>query len=67
MSGKVLGPILIALGIVLGLVAALADPLGLGHEGSGFGWKQVVGLAAGVVLVLGGLLLSRRQTGAPGS
>ncbi len=46
--------LVLVLGILLALVSLFADPLGLGAK-PGFGWKQTLGLAAGVVLAALGL------------
>ena len=40
-------------GVVLALVSLLADPIGLGDEPR-FGWKQWLGLVAGVVIAIVG-------------
>lgn len=47
--------VVIAVGIVIGLVAILADTLGLGSNDDAFGALQVVGLVVGIVLVLAGV------------
>ena len=41
-------------GTLLVFVSALADAIGLG-DGDGFGWKQLIGLIVGLVLLLVGL------------
>ncbi len=46
--------LLIVVGIVLAVVSAFADPLGVGGEPR-FGWKQTLGLVVGVVLALVGV------------
>ena len=40
-------------GVVLALVSLLADPIGLGGEPR-FGWKQWLGLVAGILVALVG-------------
>jgi uncharacterized membrane protein len=50
--------LILVLGILLALVSLFADPLGLGAK-PGFGWKQTLGLAVGVVLA--GLGMWRRR------
>ncbi|MEW5877490.1 MAG: hypothetical protein AB1751_05440 [Acidobacteriota bacterium] len=51
--------LLFAVGLLLALLAAFADPLGLGGA-PGFGWKQGLGLVVGLaVAVLGWLLMKR--------
>ncbi len=46
--------LVLVLGILLALVSVFADPLGIGAEPR-FGWKQIIGLLIGVLLVLVGL------------
>jgi hypothetical protein len=43
-----------AVGVVLALVSLLADPIGLGGEPR-FGWKQWLGLVAGIVVAIVGV------------
>jgi hypothetical protein len=43
----------IAVGVVMVLIALLADTLGIGEEG--FGWRRGLFLAVGVVVALAGL------------
>jgi uncharacterized membrane protein len=50
--------LILVLGVLLALVSLFADPLGLGAK-PGFGWKQTLGLAVGVVLA--GLGIWRRR------
>jgi hypothetical protein len=49
-----IGALAMAVGALAVLVAVLADPLGIGGQEDKFGWKQIVLLAGGVVLALGG-------------
>ena len=63
MARRQLGVLLGAVGIVAVLVAVLADPLGIGGAEDAFGWKQVVLLAAGVVLAVAGAVLALRSPG----
>jgi hypothetical protein len=61
------GYALAAVGALLVVVSALADPLGIG-EGGGFGWKQTVGVVVGALLfVVGGWLAYSRRVQAPAS
>jgi hypothetical protein len=55
--------ILIAVGVILFLVSAFADSLGLGAEATRFGWKQALGVLLGLAAVIAGLYFRRR----PGS
>jgi len=48
--------IVIIVGILVVLISALADPLGLGRH-PGFGWLQGLGVVIGVVVLLAGLYL----------
>jgi type VI protein secretion system component VasK len=45
--------LVIATGVVMVLIALLADVLGIGEEG--FGWRRGALLAAGIVVVLAGV------------
>jgi|SRR5690349_6637570 len=54
LSAKRAGYALIAFGVLVALVAVLADPLGIGGE-PGFGWKQAFLLSVGVSVGLGGV------------
>ena len=62
---KKIGPIVIAIGVVIVLVSALADPIGIGSDGSGFGWKQVVGVIVGALVAIAGIAISMRSQGEP--
>jgi hypothetical protein len=50
--------VMIGFGVLIILVSALADTLGLGRE-PGFGWKQGIGVAVGLGLVVGSALWRR--------
>ena len=60
MHRRTAGLVLIGAGIVLGLLSALANPLGIGAEG--FGWKQIVGVIVGAAALLVGALVARRNS-----
>jgi hypothetical protein len=51
---------LIGIGVLLVLISALADPLGLGRH-PGFGWIQGLRVLIGVLVILAGLYLRRRK------
>jgi hypothetical protein len=51
----------VVVGVVAALIGALADPLGIGHGGSGFGWKQGVLLAIGILLIIAGGVMALRS------
>jgi predicted phage tail protein len=46
---------LVVLGAALIIVALFADPLGVSGGGEGFGFKQLIAVIAGLVLVFGGV------------
>jgi hypothetical protein len=45
---------LVVIGVALALISVLADMVGVG-SGLGFGWKQIVGTALGVVIAGAGV------------
>jgi uncharacterized membrane protein len=57
MDHRPLGVILVVIGAVVAVVAALANPLGLGEEDV-FGWLQITGVVVGVIVALIGLALT---------
>jgi hypothetical protein len=64
MSARQTGLLIIVVGLAAALLAALANPLGIGH--SGFGWHQVVLLVAGIVLaVVGAVVVLRAPSSEP--
>lgn len=56
MERNLVAGIVVAVGVVLLVISALADPIGLG-EGDGFGWKQWAGVIIGAALAVVGLAL----------
>jgi len=58
-QGRILAIAFIAIGIILAAVAALADVF-LGSRGTTFGWKQLLGLVLGIILVVAGIILLRQ-------
>ena len=56
---------LIVVGLVLATVSALAELIGLGDPTNTFGWKQIVGLAVGLALLVVGIVIARKGTRAP--
>jgi hypothetical protein len=67
MSIRQIGIIVVVVGVVAALIAALANPLGIGDPG--WGWKQTVLLVVGIVLIIAGGVIALRspsnRTGAP--
>jgi hypothetical protein len=56
------GAILLALGALLLVLSALADPIGIG-EGGGIGWKQILGMVVGAAAIVIGALVMRARRG----
>ncbi len=54
MSRKTVGVVLLVVGVLLFLVSAAADSLGIGGS-PGIGWKQMLGMVIGVVLAATGM------------
>jgi hypothetical protein len=61
MSNRNLGIAMIFIGVLLLLVSLLADVIGVGWHPEIFGWKQILGTAAGVGLALAGIYFLRRK------
>ncbi len=59
MSNRITAGVLLTLGVLLFLVSAVADRLGLGAA-PGVGWKQILGITVGVVLAAAGMVKLRR-------
>lgn len=59
-QGRILAIAFIVIGAILALASALADQLGLGAPDSTFGWKQLLGLVLGIILVVAGIILLRQ-------
>jgi uncharacterized RDD family membrane protein YckC len=60
-SARQAGLLLLVVGVMAVLLAALANPLGIGS--SGFGWHQVLLLVVGVVVAIVGVVLALRGPG----
>jgi hypothetical protein len=54
---------MVVVGLAAALVAALANPLGIGN--SGFGWHQGLLLGVGVVVAVVGAVVALRAPSAP--
>lgn len=63
MSNKIQGIVLLVLGVLLFLLSATADYLGVGGA-AGFGWKQIVGVVIGVVIAAVGMVRLRKPPAA---
>jgi hypothetical protein len=64
MQSPALAKTLMIVGILIVLIAALADPLGLGRS-PGFGWRQTLGVIVGALVIVAGLYLRRRVKASP--
>lgn len=57
---RLAGFAIVAFGVMLTLASLFADQIALGMPGSGFGWKQITGTLAGLLIAaLGGYILLR--------
>ena len=62
MSWRIVGWVIAAIGMILLVVSLTADLTGLGDdEGYAIGIRQGAGIALGVVVIVVGLVLVRRQ------
>ena len=59
-QSRILAIAFIIVGAILALVSALADQVGLGAPTSTFGWKQLLGLVLGIILIVAGIILLRQ-------
>lgn len=57
---RLLGIVLLAVGVILLLVSLLADTIGIGGS-STFGYKQILGAVAGAVVAVAGLVVMLRK------
>jgi len=64
LENPALAKTLMIVGILIVLIAGLADPLGLGRS-PGFGWKQTLGVIVGALVIVAGLYLRRRAKASP--
>ena len=62
MSKKTSALLYIVVGILLIIVSLAADFIGLGDDPSVIGWKQLVGMAVGVVIAILGILRIRAKS-----
>ena len=62
MATRTVGFVLIAIGVILAIISIAADAIGIGNQVQlGFGWKQQLGTAFGIILGLVGLWLAMRK------
>jgi hypothetical protein len=59
-NNKTTGIALIVVGVVLVIGSLAADAIGIGGF-SGFGYKQIIGIVAGVIVAIGGYVLYSRK------
>jgi len=57
---KAIGFVLLVAGLIVLAVSLLADALGIGGGGV-FGYKQILGAAAGAVAIIAGLILALKK------
>lgn len=58
------GGLLVGVGTIVLVVSAAADWIGVGADGSAFGWKQTVGVVVGALVIVVGASLVRRRRAA---
>ena len=66
MSSKTLGRIVTAVGFIILAVFALADLIGLGQSPDEIGFRQLIGVVVGALVIALGFYISRRQAGSEG-
>ena len=61
-QGRILAIAFIVIGALLALISATADFFQgtIGAVGSSFGWKQLLGVVLGIVLIVAGVILLRQ-------
>lgn len=64
MSKRTIGLIVMIAGLLLVLLSITADLVGIGAE-PGFGWKQILGVIVGFLMVAGAAWVSRKKSDAP--
>jgi len=62
MSKRVISIISIVVGCVLIFVSLGADILNIGGDPNAFGWKQIVGTVVGLIILLLGVWLRRKNS-----
>ena len=61
MSGKTLGRIVTTIGFIILALFALADLIGIGQSPDEIGFRQLLGVVAGALVIALGFYISRRQ------
>ncbi len=61
---KIIGTLLLVIGIVVLLLSALADVIGIGQNPH-FGFVQIAGVIVGAVVAVIGFIMSRKKAAAP--
>ena len=61
MSGKTFGRIVTTIGFIILAVFALADLIGLGQSPDEIGFRQLLGVVVGALVIALGFYISRRQ------
>jgi peptidoglycan/LPS O-acetylase OafA/YrhL len=64
MSRRTVGLTLAVVGLIVGLLFALADAIGLGGS-PGFGRSQIIGIVVGVVILIVGVVIFARSRPTP--
>jgi peptidoglycan/LPS O-acetylase OafA/YrhL len=64
MSRRAVGLTLTVVGLIVGLLFALADAIGLGGS-PGFGRSQIIGIVMGVIILIVGLVILARSGPTP--
>jgi sulfite exporter TauE/SafE len=61
-QGRILAIAFIIIGAILALISVTADFFQgtIGAVGSSFGWKQLLGVVLGIVLIVAGIILLRQ-------
>ena len=63
MNKKISGYVLLVIGVIMMVVSVTADLTGLGQDPLNFGWKQILGAGAGLIVInVGVWLLVIRKT-----
>ena len=60
MSSKSLGTIITIIGIIILAVFALADLIGIGQAPDQIGYRQLIGIVIGALVIVLGIYVSRR-------